>query len=84
MDIEIIIFLAMIVLLGIKIFVDQYDKRQLHHTIERQNDTIQRLINREPVTYAEVGKTPVKPTREVYAAWGNQTVNIDEDESRSG
>lgn len=56
------------------------DRRRLQRIIERQNDTIQRLINREPVTYAEVGAKPQKPVRETYAAWGNQMVNIDEDE----
>ncbi|CAM4098467.1 hypothetical protein L1N85_10730 [Paenibacillus alkaliterrae] len=52
----------------------------LQRTIYRQNDTIQRLISREPVTYQEVGAKPTKPNREVYAAWGNQLINIDEDE----
>lgn len=51
--------------------------------LERQQDTIKRLINREPVTYAETGTTPQKPSKEVYAAWGNQMLNIDEDEGRS-
>lgn len=52
-------------------------------TIDQQNATIQRLINREPVTYAETGTTLQKPSKEVYAAWGNQMLNIDEDEGRS-
>jgi hypothetical protein len=63
--------------------VQTYERRALQRTIDRQNDTIQRLINREPVTYAEVGTNPSKPVRERYAAWGAQMVNLDEDESRS-
>lgn len=52
-------------------------------TIDRQQDTIERLINREPVTYAETGQKPTQPIKERYAAWGNQMINLDEDESRS-
>jgi len=59
--------------------VGWFSRRQLQRTIDRQQDTINRLINREPVTYQEVGTKPPKPNREVYAAWGNQMVNIDED-----
>lgn len=55
----------------------------LQSTIDRQQDTIQRLINREPVTYAEVGSKPSKKSTDVYAAWGSQMVNIDEDEQHS-
>lgn len=80
MGIEAIMLIVVTSVFGLKIFADQYEKRQLQRTIDRQQDTIQRLINREPVTYSEVGRTPTKPSREVYAAWGNQTVNLDEDE----
>lgn len=52
----------------------------MQRTIDRQQDTINRLINREPVTYAETGQTPQKPERLAYAAWGNQIVNLDEDQ----
>ncbi len=47
--------------------------------IQRQQDTIQRLVNREPVTYAETGAEPRKPIKESYAAWGNQMIHIDDD-----
>lgn len=48
-------------------------------TIDRQNDTIQRLISREPVTYQETGQAPQKPSKEIYAAWGSQMVDLDKD-----
>jgi hypothetical protein len=51
--------------------------------IKAQQETIQRLINREPVTYQETGAAPPKQSRETYAAWGAQMVNLDEDEGRS-
>lgn len=52
--------------------------RGLKTLINRQNDTIQRLLDREPVTYAEVNKEPPKRTTERFAAWGNQIVDMDE------
>ncbi|CAH1205671.1 hypothetical protein PAECIP111893_02390 [Paenibacillus plantiphilus] len=52
--------------------------RNLHRLIERQQDTIQRLINHEPVTYTETGQKPPKPVRESFAAWGNEVVNVEE------
>lgn len=55
--------------------------QSLQHTIDHQKDTIQRLVNREPVTYAEVGMKPQKPIRERYAAWGAQMVDLDEEET---
>lgn len=54
--------------------------KNLQRIVSDQNETIQRLINREPVTYAETGQKPYKVAKESYAAWGNQVVNIDEDE----
>ena len=56
------------------------NNREHSRTVTRLNDTIIRLVNREPVTYQEVGVNPPKPDRTVYAAWGNQMVNMDEDE----
>lgn len=50
----------------------------LYRTIDRQQETIQRLINREPVTYTETGQPPPKPVRESFAAWGNEVVNVEE------
>ena len=43
-----------------------------------QQDTIQKLLNREPVTYAEAGAKPPKKNTEQYVAWGNTTVDMDE------
>lgn len=51
-------------------------------TIKQQQETINRLINREPVTYAVVGTTPKRPSKERYAAWGNEMVDLDEDEKQ--
>ena len=53
--------------------------RHLQRTIDRQQDTIQRLINREPVTYAETGQEQHKAPRQFYAAWGAQIVDLSED-----
>ena len=44
--------------------------------IQAQQDTIQKLLNREPVTYAEVGQEPNKPITERYSAWGNRIHDI--------
>ena len=63
--------------------IARYMLGNMQKTIDRQQDTIQHLINRDPVTYEETGQKPPKPQKEVYAAWGNQVVNLDEDESRS-
>lgn len=52
----------------------------LKRIVDSQRDTISRLINREPVTYQEVGTKQSKPNREIYAAWGNQMVDMNEDE----
>lgn len=64
----------------LSVTVQYLHTKHLQRTIDRQQDTIHRLINREPVTYTETGQTPQKDERFVYAAWGNQMVNIDEDE----
>jgi len=53
--------------------------------INTQQDTISKLLNREPVTYAEVGNTNrPKVEKTVYAAWGNQTVNLDTEDGSHG
>lgn len=49
-------------------------------TIDKQQDTIKRLLEREPVTYQEVGKEPPKPSREYYSAWSNQIIDASEPE----
>lgn len=56
--------------------VTQYNR--LQRVIEQQHGTIQRLISKEPVTYAEVGTEPPKPERIVYSAWGNEEIDIKE------
>ena len=75
------ILTGIIVYLVISIILNNREHRR---TVNRLNDTIQRLVNREPVTYKEVGAKPPKPNREVYAAWGNQMVNMDEDVKEDG
>jgi hypothetical protein len=74
-------WIALVVLLMlIPIVHYRSNSHTLQHIVNDQNETIQRLINREPGTYAETGQKPNKPAKEAYAAWGNQVVNIDEDE----
>lgn len=51
----------------------KYDK--LHKLVTSQQDTIQRLVNREPVTYTEVGQDVPQPPREFYSAWGGETID---------
>jgi hypothetical protein len=48
---------------------------RLQRTVDKQQDTIQRLINREPVTYAEVNAEPPTAAREFYSAWGGETID---------
>lgn len=76
------VFLGAFISASILSVLNYFYIRNLQRTIDRQQDTINRLINREPVTYAETGQKSPKPVKEVYAAWGNQMINIDEDESR--
>lgn len=66
-------------LLLIVIAINHFECRSKQRIIDRQNDTIQRLINREPVTYSETGQPPPKRSKEVYAAWGAQMVDLDRD-----
>lgn len=63
-------------------FIQSHMNKSNEKLIHAQQDTIQRLINREPVTYEETGQTPRKQERTVYAAWGAQMVDMNEDESR--
>lgn len=49
--------------------------KRLEQTIASQQDTIQRLVNREPVTYTEVGQDAPQPAREFYSAWGGETID---------
>lgn len=62
------------------LFLQHMHVKGLQRTIDRQHDTIQKLINREPVTYEEVGQKATRPVQERYAAWGSQMVNIEEEE----
>lgn len=48
---------------------------RLQRTVDKQQDTIQRLINREPVTYTEVGQNAPHTAREFYSAWGGETID---------
>lgn len=40
--------------------------------IQAQQETIYRLINREPVTYAETNTEPTQPIQDSFSAWGNR------------
>lgn len=55
-----------------------YQGQRKDKQIERQQGTINRLIEHEPVTYKETGIKPEKPVMEAYAAWGNETYSRDE------
>lgn len=55
--------------------------RKQSRIIEQQQETIQKLINREPVTYKELNVEPPKRSTERYAAWGSQTFDIEDVES---
>ena len=72
--IALVLAMALIVLMIYTVM--QYNRFQ--HMIEQQQNTIQRLVNKEPVTYAEIGTEPLKPERIVYSAWGNEEVNLRE------
>jgi hypothetical protein len=52
---------------------------RLQKVIYIQQDTIKRLINREPVTYQEVGKEAPEPKYERYSAWSGETIDIRDD-----
>lgn len=54
--------------------------RYLQRTIESQQQTIQKLLNREPVTYKETGQQP-KKTRTVYSAWAGEEVDLNEEQN---
>lgn len=46
--------------------------------IQTMSDTIQKLLNREPVTYKEVGKTEPKEEEVRYSAWGSRMLTKDD------
>lgn len=77
-----VLFGIMIIQAAGHIWIAHIHSKRFKTAIDRQNDTIQRLINREPVTYAEVNSKPQKPQKEIYAAWGAQMVDLDEEESQ--
>ena len=53
--------------------------RKYNKLIASQQDTIQRLVNREPVTYQEVGKDAPEPICQRYSAWANETIDLRDD-----
>jgi cytochrome oxidase assembly protein ShyY1 len=52
--------------------------RNQQKTIKAQQDTIQKLLNREPVTYKEVGKPEPKEEEVRYSAWGSRMLTKDD------
>lgn len=52
--------------------------RSLQRTIKDQNETIQKLLNREPVTYKEVNTQPPKLDTDRPIAWGGTIAGRDE------
>lgn len=47
-------------------------------TMKDQQETIQKLLNREPVTYKEVNVAPPKPDTDRPIAWGGMIGNREE------
>lgn len=75
------ILIGIVIIQGLgHVWVSSIHAKRFQRIIDRQNDTIHRLITHQPVTYAEVGKEPQKRNKQVYAAWGAQMVDLDEDE----
>lgn len=54
------------------------NNREHRKQLQAQQDTIQKLLNREPVTYKEVGAQPPKPDTDRFVAWGGTIANRDE------
>lgn len=52
--------------------------RSQQKTIEAQQITIQKLLNREPVSYKEVNAKPPKPDTDRPIAWGGIIADRDE------
>jgi hypothetical protein len=77
------VVLPLLIMLVFSWFFQAKISESKERLIQAQQDTIHKLLNREPVTYAEVGTKPTKKATDVYAAWGSQMVNIDEDEQHS-
>lgn len=65
--------LGLILIVLVWYIIAKYEK--LHALVQSQQDTIQRLVNREPVTYTEVGQDAPQPAREFYSAWGGETID---------
>lgn len=57
--------------------IRSHDK--LQEIMYKQQETIQRLIIHEPVTYQEVGKEAPKAKLERYSAWAGETVDINDE-----
>jgi hypothetical protein len=69
----------MIMLVSSWYFQSQMNKSH-EKLVNAQQDTINKLLNREPVTYVETGQKQPKQSKESYAAWGNQTVDTSEEQ----
>lgn len=63
------------------IFLTRYITKaseKMQRTIEAQQDTINKLINREPVTYKEVGREKPKLDTDRPVAWGGTIMDRDD------
>lgn len=70
---------AALLMITILCVAQSYVIHSLRRTIEAQQATIFKLVSNTPVTYQETGQTPQKPSKEIYAAWGSQMVDLDKD-----
>lgn len=76
-DVAITLGIVSLALLVIIVCTSIHSSRQ-QRTIDRQQDTIQKLLNREPVTYKEVGKAEPKEEEVRYSAWGSRMLTKDD------
>lgn len=76
------VVIPLVVLIVSSWWAQVYINKSKDRLIWAQQETMQKLLNREPVTYAEVGQEPNKPNTERYSAWGNRihdTKDFDEE-----
>jgi hypothetical protein len=73
------VVIPLAIMLAVSWSIQSSQRKRYEKLIEGYTDTIQRLINREPVTYKEVGKEAPEPKYERYSAWSGQTIDIRDD-----
>ena len=77
MTVSIVLGCVSLALLVIIIVTSIHTTRQ-QTTIDKQFETIQKLLNREPVTYKEVNVKPPKQDTDRPIAWGGRIADRDE------